>query len=83
MSVENNWQQVKRNIAEACARSGRDPEDVQVIAVTKYVSLETTKKALDIGIAHIGESRAQDAALKWERLGDRGTLAFYRPSAVE
>lgn len=36
-----------------------------MIAVTKYVSLDTTKEAFRSGLAHLGENRWQDAQEKW------------------
>lgn len=75
-TLVRNYDQVKANIAEACRKSGRRPEDVQLIAVTKYVGLETTRAVLDIGIEHIGENRVQEAVPKYEELGERGTWHF-------
>ena len=74
--VEDNYRHILARIAEACARTGRSPEEVNVIAITKYVSLETTRTALDAGIMHIGESKAQNAVPKWEQLGNRGNWHF-------
>lgn len=59
-------------IHKACARSGRDRSEVQTIAVTKYVSAETTGKVLQSGLLHIGENRWQDAQAKWEAYGEQG-----------
>lgn len=64
--------EVERRIAEACRRAGRQPEDVNVIAVTKYVSLSRTESVLQSGLLHIGENRWQDAKEKWEALGEKG-----------
>jgi len=74
--LKDNIRQVEGRIARACERSGRSPEDVNVIAVTKYVSLHTAKLALEAGLRHIGENRWQDAKEKWETLGDQGTWHF-------
>ncbi|GAB7387647.1 YggS family pyridoxal phosphate-dependent enzyme [Bacillaceae bacterium] len=76
MPVAERYAEVRRRIEEACKRSGRDPGDVRVIAVTKYVGLETTKEVLDSGIEHVGENRVQEALPKWERLGHRGVWHF-------
>jgi len=46
VSLEERIQQVNQKIEAACRRSGRNREDVNVIAVTKYVSLETTGAVL-------------------------------------
>lgn len=66
LSLTERKAEVDRRIAEACARSGRSPEEVNVIAVTKYVSLDRTREALDSGCVHLGENRWQDAKDKWE-----------------
>jgi pyridoxal phosphate enzyme (YggS family) len=76
MTMQERIEQVKARIAAAAARSGRTPDEVRVIAVTKYVSLETTRQALDLGLTHIGENRWQDVQPKWEALHERGTWHF-------
>lgn len=76
MPLKDRITEVKQRIEDACARSGRSPDGVQLIAVTKYVSLETTQAVLDLGIDQIGENRWQDAKEKWEALGHRGTWHF-------
>lgn len=75
-TLEQNYRAVTANIQQACKRSGRSPDEVGVIAVTKYVGIETTEAVLDLGVGHIGESRAQEAVPKWEALGNRGTWHF-------
>lgn len=76
LSLKERIQQVERRVQAACERSGRYRDDVKVVAVTKYVSLETTGLLLDEGIVHIGENRPQNAVLKWEALGGRGIWHF-------
>ncbi|RAL26025.1 YggS family pyridoxal phosphate-dependent enzyme [Thermoflavimicrobium daqui] len=70
------WDQVRTRIHEACHRVGRDPQDLHVVAVTKYLDLEETKQVLDTGFVHVGESRVQDAVPKWKNLGNRGIWHF-------
>ncbi|MFT9847952.1 YggS family pyridoxal phosphate-dependent enzyme [Aneurinibacillus sp. REN35] len=67
--IEENLQQIQATIQASCERAGRSAADVHIVAVTKYVSLETTRAALTAGIRHIGESRTQDALPKWEAIG--------------
>ncbi len=76
LSLKERIQQVEHRVLAACERSGRQRDDVKVVAVTKYVSLETTGLLLDEGIAHIGENRPQRAVPKWEALGGRGIWHF-------
>ncbi|MFC5450171.1 YggS family pyridoxal phosphate-dependent enzyme [Paenibacillus aestuarii] len=76
MSLQARIEEVKTRIAAACERAGRQTDEVKTIAVTKYVSLETTRAVLDEGLLHIGENRWQDVKPKWEALHDRGTWHF-------
>ncbi|MEW9698084.1 YggS family pyridoxal phosphate-dependent enzyme [Paenibacillus sp. SI8] len=76
MSLRERIHEVQARVVEACKRAGRVVEEVKVIAVTKYVSLETTQSVLDEGLFHIGENRWQDVKPKWEALHERGTWHF-------
>ena len=76
MNLQERIAHVERRIREACARSGRQREEVNLIAVTKYASLATTRQVLELGLQHIGENRWQDAKPKWEELGAQGTWHF-------
>lgn len=63
-------------IAEAAARAGRDPGDVELVAATKYVALGEMGTLADAGITVVGENRAQDLQAKVEAYGDRFTWDF-------
>jgi pyridoxal phosphate enzyme (YggS family) len=62
---------VRRRIAAAAKRAGRDPQSVEIVAATKYVALEDLQELADAGIARVGENRAQDLQAKHEAYGDR------------
>ncbi|WP_070120170.1 YggS family pyridoxal phosphate-dependent enzyme [Bacillus marinisedimentorum] len=57
MSVQAKYTKIKQDIAQAAARSGRDPNGIKVIAVTKYVTTERAREALAAGITDLGENR--------------------------
>lgn len=76
MSVRERIDAVQARVEAACKRAGRQANDVNVIAVTKYVSLETARAVLDEGMVHIGENRWQDVRPKWEALHERGVWHF-------
>lgn len=61
-------QLVEERIKNACDRSGRSRDEIQIIAVTKYVSLDTTKAVFEKGLRHLGENRWQAAQAKWEAI---------------
>ena len=76
LSLIERINQVEQQVSEACRKSGRKRDEVQIIAVTKYVSVDKTAAVLDQGILHIGENRWQSAEAKWRALGDRGIWHF-------
>ena len=76
MTLKQRIAHVHQKVTEACERVGRSPEEINIVAVTKYVSTEQTARVLDEGILHIGENRWQNAKPKWEALGDRGVWHF-------
>ena len=51
-------------IAEAAARRGRDPNDVEIVAVTKTVAAERIREAIAAGFRTLGENRVQERQAK-------------------
>lgn len=74
--VEENLSMINKQISEACERVNRNPSEVKVIAVTKYVSIERAKEALEAGVTHLGENREEGILAKWEALEDKPTWHF-------
>jgi PLP dependent protein len=64
MSVASNLQGVRERIAAACARAGRDPAGVRIVAVSKTQPAEAVAEAAAAGADAIGENRVQEAAAK-------------------
>ena len=52
---------VKGRIGQACARSGRAPESVRLLAITKGFPAETVRAAMRLGLREFGENRVQEA----------------------
>ncbi|OIJ13245.1 YggS family pyridoxal phosphate enzyme [Anaerobacillus alkalilacustris] len=76
MTVKENLEEIQHEIQVACQRVGRNVEDVKIIAVTKYVSDERAMEAIEAGIKHIGENRAEEGLRKWQNLNGRATWHF-------
>lgn len=70
MNVADNFKHVKSTIHAACERSGRNAEDVTMIAVTKYVSAERAQEAVDNGIFNLAENRKEGLLEKQEFIHD-------------
>jgi pyridoxal phosphate enzyme (YggS family) len=56
-------------MAEAAARSGRRPEDIRLIAVSKTHPIEAVRAAADAGQQDFGENKVQEALEKLEGAG--------------
>ena len=63
-SLEASLEAVRSDIQAACERSGRDPEEVLLVAATKFVPLETIRTARGEGIADFGENYASELSEK-------------------
>jgi pyridoxal phosphate enzyme (YggS family) len=61
---------VRSRIEAACARSGRHPASVTLIAVTKGLGADAVRAAISAGITDIGENRVQEAHAKRSALGE-------------
>ncbi|MGC8990352.1 MAG: YggS family pyridoxal phosphate-dependent enzyme, partial [Verrucomicrobiia bacterium] len=78
MSLADNLKALQDRIANACARAGRDPASVALVAVSKGHPPETVCAAADLGVTVFGENRVQEAKakiplcpgrLKWHMVG--------------
>ncbi|UBH23191.1 YggS family pyridoxal phosphate-dependent enzyme [Macrococcus armenti] len=58
MDVKHNLQQIQTEIQSALQKSERN-EAPTIIAVTKYVTIDRAKEAVDAGITHLGENRIE------------------------
>lgn len=61
---------VRERITAACFRSGRRPEDVRLLPVTKTVSAHILRYAFAAGISDFGENKLQEARAKMAALSD-------------
>ncbi len=69
--LRRNLARVREHMAAAAARSGRLPDSVTLVAVTKYVSPEVARLLPQAGVLDLGESRPQDLWLKASALQDQ------------
>lgn len=52
---------VRRRIAVACHDAGRNPEEVTLVAVTKFFPASDVRLLAELGVTDVGESRDQEA----------------------
>ena len=65
-AIAENLRLVRDRINAACERSGRSPEDVTLIAVSKLKPFSAVSAAMEAGVAHFGENYVQEMMQKIE-----------------
>ena len=68
-TIGTNLQRVRERIAQAAIRAGRDPQDIQLVAVSKTMSTATVRQAIQAGATILGENYVQEARKKIEEIG--------------
>src|ERR1043165_5044642 len=64
ISISENLEHVREQIAQAAADAGRTADDVELVAITKTHPAETVREAIAARQTLFGESRVQEARLK-------------------
>ena len=68
LKYRKNISSLKKDIEDACRNSGRSPEDITIIAATKYVGPEGVVMVYKSGINDFGENRADELVNKKKAL---------------
>ena len=68
MSIKSNIEYIRELKAAAAQKTGRNGEDVLLVAVTKLHSPEEINEAIDAGITDIGENKVQEIMDKYEKV---------------
>lgn len=78
MTLQDRIGQVRERIAAACARAGRDPAGVRIVAAAKTRTPREVREASECGLDIIGENKVQEArakrplcpdGLRWHMIG--------------
>jgi hypothetical protein len=68
MSIAENIKHIEELKTKAAIKSGRQGEDVLLVAVTKLHSAEEINEAIDCGITDIGENKVQEIMDKYQHV---------------
>ena len=87
MDLKDAYDQVCERIASAAERGGRKAEDVVLVAVTKYATVDQIQKTLELGVMDFGESRGQNLAQRVAQIDEfiqrRSQLAAAAPRSKQ
>ncbi len=68
LSLEENLKVIRDNIGEAAIKSGRNPQNITLLAATKTVPVPVINKGIALGINTIGENKVQELCEKYDEL---------------
>jgi pyridoxal phosphate enzyme (YggS family) len=75
-SIAERLGQVRRAVAAAARQAGRDPEEIRIIAASKYADVAMIQEAADAGQRDFGENYLQQALAKMRAL-DRTDIRWH------
>lgn len=73
---DQNYSEIKEKIAAAAAKSGRNVDDITLLAAVKTVSPELINYAISKGIKVIGDNRVQELISKENEISENVTKHF-------
>ena len=68
MSLKDNFESVVERIHTAAVQCGRDPDEIQLVAVSKTIPAARVEKAIAAGVQFLGENYVQEARDKFDTL---------------
>jgi PLP dependent protein len=71
LRISERLAQVHERINQAAQRVGRDPDEIELVAVSKFQNVDAVSEAIEAGLRHFGESRFQDTPAKIEAIRSR------------
>ncbi|MBI4484297.1 MAG: YggS family pyridoxal phosphate-dependent enzyme [Acidobacteria bacterium] len=77
VDLSDNLKRIRARMAEAALRSGRSPDSVVLVAVTKQVSVDRIRQAIDAGIRIFGENKIQEAEPKIAQIPAGGEVEWH------
>lgn len=76
MSIADNIRNILENIATVATECGRDPKEIQLVAVSKRFPVTAIGEAIQAGHMVFGENYIQEAESKAADIGDRCRFHF-------
>ena len=68
--IAENIKHLSERIAAKCVEIKRNPQEIRLIAVSKFFGVDAIREANSLGITDFGENKAQELRDKYEILGD-------------
>jgi len=72
--LSERWRAVKRRVADAARRSGRRPEEILLVAVTKGATLPQIRRIVELGQRDLAENRVQQLLERVDWMRSQGSI---------
>lgn len=82
-SIRENYQSTLDQIATAARKSGRAPEDVRLVVVTKSQPLEVVQAAIEAGVRILGENYPEEGVTKIQSLSYQSGVEWHMIGHVQ
>ncbi|MDH3837888.1 MAG: YggS family pyridoxal phosphate-dependent enzyme [Desulfobacteraceae bacterium] len=69
MDLKKRLENVEKRIHQAALKYSRDPESIHLVAVTKTITVDSVRDAIEAGVTILGENYVQEARNKFNVLG--------------
>jgi len=70
-AIQENLDKINKQIINTANSCDRNPDHIQLIAVSKRKSVEAIKESLKAGVTHLGENYIQEAVKKIDIIGKK------------
>ena len=65
MGIKENLAKIRKGIERSAKKSGRKPEEIVLVGISKTFGLDRVKEAIAHGLTDVGENRVQEAEEKF------------------
>src|SRR5919108_2490149 len=82
-SIRENYFRTLNNIADAAHKSGRNPNEVRLVVVTKSQPLEVVQAAIEAGVQILGENYPEEGVMKIQSLAQQSGVEWHMIGHVQ
>jgi pyridoxal phosphate enzyme (YggS family) len=82
-SIRENYFRTLNTIADAAHRTGRNPDEVRLVVVTKSQPLEVVQAAIDAGVQLLGENYPEEGVMKIQSLVQQSGVEWHMIGHVQ
>ena len=82
-SIRENYQYTLDQIAASAQKSGRNPEDIRLVVVTKSQPVEVARAAIEAGVRMLGENYPEEGVTKIQSLPSQSGVEWHMIGHVQ